>query len=159
MVGGNAYWKRIGAKIVAIQVTYDFLQRHWTATVAGIRKNLPAYPDLPLTLPSEVHRDSFVLQHGDVQGIYLGPSHTAADIFVWFPREGVLDAGSILKEHLGNMAKADVKEYPNTLHKLKALHLPIRTIISGHWSAVHGPELIDRYLQMLAQDARYGAHP
>ncbi len=48
------------------------------------------------------------------------------------------------------MAKADVREYPNTLHKLKDLHLEIRTIISGHWAPIHGPELVDHYMQLLA---------
>jgi metallo-beta-lactamase class B len=48
------------------------------------------------------------------------------------------------------MAKADVDEYPKTLRKLQDLRLDIRMIVSGHWSAVHGPDLIDRYLDLLA---------
>jgi metallo-beta-lactamase class B len=147
--GGNAYWKRIGARILAHRVTYDFLQSHWTTTVATSRRNHPTYPNLPLVLPTQVEQSDFDLQHGDVRVLYLGPSHTAADVFVYFPREQVLDAGSILKEYLGNMAKADVRQYPNTLKRLKSLGLPIRIIISGHWSAVHGPELIDHYLDLL----------
>ncbi|HZP06072.1 MAG TPA: subclass B2 metallo-beta-lactamase [Terracidiphilus sp.] len=150
--GGNAYWKRIGAQIVAHQVTNDFLRSHWTAAVAACRKNNPTYPDLPLVLPTRVLQSDFNLQHGDVRVFYLGPSHTPADVFVYFPKEKVLDAGSILKENLGNMAKADVKEYPTTLNRLKALDLPIRMIISGHWSAVHGPELVDHYLDLLEKN-------
>ena len=83
---------------------------------------------------------------------YLGPSHTDADIFVYFPDEQVLNAGSILKPFLGNMAKANLAAYPGTLSKLQSLQLPIRMIIAGHWSPVHGPDLIDRYLDMLAKD-------
>jgi hypothetical protein len=56
-----------------------------------------------------------------VRGFYLGPSHTQADIFVYFPKEKVLDAGSILKEQLGNMAKADVVEYPRTARRRSRL--------------------------------------
>jgi metallo-beta-lactamase class B len=89
---------------------------------------------------------------------YLGPSHTAGDIFVYFPKEKVLDAGSILKEQLGNMAKANLREYPKTLRKLQALHLEIETIISGHWSPVHGPDLVDRYLQLLNLYEQEGEH-
>lgn len=155
--GGNVYWKKIGVIIVASDVTCDFLDKHWSETVADIRKSFPDYPDTPLALPTVHHRSNFELQDGAIKAFYLGPSHTDADVFVYFPREKVLDAGSILKEHLGNMAKANVVEYPNTLRKLEALHLPIRTIISGHWSAIHGPELIAQYLQML-QD-RPAAHP
>lgn len=157
--GGNAYWKEIGARIVANRVTTEYLRRHWAQTLAEVRRRGAAYPDLPLVLPTESFSGDFELQQGKIRAFYLGPSHTAADIFVYFPNEKVLDAGSILKEQLGNMAKADVKEYPNTLRKLKALHLSIDTIISGHWSAVHGPELIDRYLALLDQNARSGASP
>ncbi|HZC37969.1 MAG TPA: hypothetical protein VE221_04760 [Sphingomicrobium sp.] len=88
--------------------------------------------------------------------MFLGASHTDADIFVYFPAERVLDAGSIIKEHLGNMAKANVAEYPKTLRRLKALNLPIDIVISGHWSAVHGPELIEQYLSLLEQNDRKG---
>jgi metallo-beta-lactamase class B len=148
--GGNGYWKSIGAKILAIDVTAENLKDHWGSTVEACRKNHPDYPELPLVLPTQTYSGEFELQAGHVRAFYLGPSHTRADIFVYFPKEKVLDAGSILKEQLGNMAKADVREYPNTLHKLQDLHLDIRTIISGHWSPVHGPELVDHYLQLLA---------
>ena len=55
------------------------------------------------------------------------------------------------------MAKANIKEYPKTLHKLQALHLNIDTIISGHWSPLHGPELLDHYLQLLTTYDQKGA--
>lgn len=147
--GGNSYWQSIGAKIVAIDVTAEHLKNDWVSTVEAFRKNQPTYPEVPLVLPTQTYPRQFELQNGNVRGFYLGPSHTQADIFVYFPKEKVLDAGSILKEQLGNMAKADVREYPNTLHKLQQLHLDIRTIISGHWHPVHGPELVDHYLQLL----------
>jgi len=77
-------------------------------------------------------------------------------VFVYFPKEKVLDAGSILKPFLGNMAKANVAEYPNTLQKLQGLHLDIRMVIAGHWSAVHGPDIIDRYLDLVAKSKTTG---
>lgn len=150
--GGNAYWRQIGARIMASEVTCEYLVRRWRETVASFRKAVPTYPDLPLVRPTNCYRGDFSLQHGKVQAMYLGPSHTDADIFVYFPQEKVLDAGSILKEQLGNMANANVAEYPKTLRRLKARALPIRLIVSGHWSPVHRPELIDRYLQMLDQN-------
>jgi metallo-beta-lactamase class B len=71
---------------------------------------------------------------------------------VYFPEQKVLDAGSILKEQVGNLASANLDEYPKTLEKLKALHLDVRTIIAGHWSPVHGPELIDLYQGFLLKE-------
>ena len=154
--GGNAYWISIGAQIVAAQVTCDTLAHTWDATVQGTRKNQVGYPNLPLAAPTRCYPDRFSLQNGNVRVFYLGPSHTTADIFVYFPKEEVLDAGSILKPFLGNMAKANVAEYPNTLHKLRGLHLDIRMVIAGHWSAVHGPDIIDRYLDLLAKSKTTG---
>jgi hypothetical protein len=46
---------------------------------------------------------------------------------------------------------ASVTEYPKTLAKLRQLGLQIDKIISGHWSAIHSPDLIDRYLAMLKE--------
>ena len=122
----------------------------------SFRKYYPSYPNVPLSLPTVTYADNFQLQEGHVQALYLGPSHTPDDVFVYFPTEKVLYAGSILKEQLGNLAFADINEYQQTLFKLKKLHLSIRTIISGHWSAVHGPELIDQYLRMLKHYPKNG---
>jgi metallo-beta-lactamase class B len=109
-----------------------------------------------LVLPTKTYKSDVTIEDGNVRGFYLGPSHNADDIFVYFPKEKVLYAGSILKEHLGNLAFANLEEYPKTLQKLQQLHLQIDKIISGHWSAVHGPELIDEYLTMLKEQSETG---
>jgi metallo-beta-lactamase class B len=147
--GGNAYWKDIGAKIFAVRITDELLQDTWTQRDRRARKNHPGYPILPLVAPTEVVPNQFALQHGNLRAFYLGPTHTPGDIFVYFPREQVLDAGSILKPYLGNMANADVREYPKTLRRLQRMHLKIRIVVAGHWSAVQGPDLIEKYLGML----------
>lgn len=152
--GGNAYWKGIGARVLAVRATADLLRTTWAERDRRARKFHPGYPVLPLVAPTDVFPNRFDLQNGDLRAFYLGPSHTAGDIFVYFPREQILDAGSILKPHLGNLADADLGAYPTTLHRLQAMHLRIRTIIAGHWSAVQGPGLIDRYLRMLQQHSR-----
>lgn len=152
--GGNAYWKGIGAKIFAVRVTDELLRSTWSERARRAHRNHPGYPIVPLVAPTEVVPTHFELQNGDVRAFYLGPSHTPGDIFVYFPREQVLDAGSILKPFLGNMADADVRAYPKTLHRLQRMHLKIRTVIAGHWSAVHGPDLIGKYLSMLEEYAQ-----
>ena len=151
--GGNAYWKSIGAKVIAASVTCTALKDTWDNTVANARKAFSNYPALPLTAPNDCNSDKFELQNGKVVVFYLGPSHTNADVFVYFPDQKILDAGSIIKEQLGNIAKANLTEYPKTLRKLQAMGLEIKTVIAGHWSPVHGPDLIDTYLDFLANDA------
>lgn len=152
--GGNGYWRRIGAKIYAIGVTDDLLKTTCAERDWRTRKNHPGYPILPLVMPTDVRADEFELQDGNVRAFYLGPTHTAGDIFVYFPREQLLDAGSILKSHLRNLADADLYAYPRTLHKLQRMHLEIRTVIAGHCSAVHGPSLITQYLRMLKEHSQ-----
>jgi metallo-beta-lactamase class B len=150
-VGGNDYWKSVGAKVVAANVTCELMPKKWVSPLPP-SKNFPDYPDLPPSLPAECKPAPFSLQDGRVQVLFLGPSHTDGDVFVYFPEQKVLDAGSILKEQVGNLASANLDEYPKTLAKLKALHLDIRTVIAGHWSPVHGPELIDLYQGFLVKE-------
>jgi metallo-beta-lactamase class B len=47
--------------------------------------------------PTTICKNDFTLENGAIHGYYLGPSHNADDIFVYFPKEKVLYAGSILK--------------------------------------------------------------
>jgi metallo-beta-lactamase class B len=154
--GGSAYWKRIGASITSTELTEVVLKRDWDKTGEFTRKYFSSYRRLPLVLPTKTYKNEFTLENGAIHGFYLGPSHNEDDIFVYFPKEKVLYAGSILKEHLGNLAFANLEEYPKTLAKLRQLGLHIDKIISGHWSAVHGPDLIDRYLAMLKEHSEMG---
>jgi len=149
--GGNEYWRGTGAKIFAVRSTYDLLRNNWANTAGFIQQHPSDFASQQISLPTDVIPDRFELQQGNVQIMYLGPSHTPGDALVYFPTEKVLDAGSMIKEQLGNVASANLSEYPKTLQKLLNLHLDIRTVISGHWSAVHGPDLIDHYLDLLKE--------
>jgi metallo-beta-lactamase class B len=151
--GGNAYWRGSGAQIVSTRMTYDLLNSDWARIVAWTRNAFADYPQPPLVLPTKIYAGDFELQGGRIKAIYLGPSHTPDGIFVYFPNEKVLYGGCILKEQLGNLDFADLAAYPETLRKLQRLKLDIDTIVAGHGSAVHGPELIEQYLQLLKHRA------
>ena len=155
--GGNAYFKAIGTEIVATEMTRDEMARGWDDVIQFTRSAFPAYPALALVLPDKIVNSDFTLRDGRIRGIYVGPSHTRDGVFVYFPEEKVLYGNCILKEKIGNLKYADLVEYPKTLQKLKALNLGYDTIIAGHYSAVHGPELVDQYLALLAT-LRKGEH-
>jgi metallo-beta-lactamase class B len=114
-----------------------------------LQKAYEGYPAIPLTLPDTVYEGDYALQNGRVRAIYTGPAHTPDGVFVYFPEERVLYGNCILKEQLGNLDSADVTEYPKTLLRLKGMNLDYTTIIAGHFTPVHGPELLDRFLKML----------
>jgi metallo-beta-lactamase class B len=147
--GGNAYFKKIGAKMISTQMTHDLMKSDWKRAVDFTRKTIPEYPDLAPVLPDTVLKDDFELQGGAIRSLYLGPSHTEDGIFVWFPKEKVLYGNCILKETLGNLEFANLSAYPKTLNRLKNLKLPIEILIAGHGSSLHGPELVDHYLKLL----------
>ncbi len=152
--GGNAFFKSIGAKIISTRMTRDLLAAHWDEMVRYVQKGIPSYPTLPLVMPDKTFAGDFELQAGRVKAIYLGPAHTPDGIFVFFPEEKVLYGNCILKEQLGNLDFANRTEYPKTLEKLKRLDLGFTTIVAGHWSPIHGPGLIDQYLELLAAKTR-----
>lgn len=151
--GGNAYWKSIGAEIISTQLTYDLMQKDWENSINITKKSMPHYPRLPLVLPTKILPDNFELQNGKIRAIYLGPSHTEDGIFIYFPQEEVLYGNCILKEKLGNLSSANIKEYPKTLDKLKNLKLKISYIIAGHDSPIHlKGDLIDQYKALLEKN-------
>ncbi len=147
--GGNAFFRSIGSKIYATKKTVDFMKAGWDEMTRIKQKDWATFPDIPLMIPDQIQDGDFALQGGHIKAFYLGPSHTEDSIFVYFPYEKTLYGGCILKEKLGYLGSSNIAEYPRTLQKLKGLHLDIDTIISGHWSPVHGPELIDQYLALL----------
>ena len=147
-VGGNSYFRSIGCQIISTRLTRDLLMKEGKRSVE-VAQYGSDYPNIEIVLPDTVYEGDFTLQGGSIRGFYLGPSHKQDDIFVYFPNEKVLYGGCVLKEQLGNTDGADLVEYPRTLQKLKSMKLPIVTVISGHFSPVHGPELIDRFLNLL----------
>lgn len=151
--GGNAYWKKRGARIVSTQKTYDLQKNQWGSVVDFTRQGFQDYPKLEKSLPDQVHPGDFTLQNGNVRALYLGPAHTEDGIFVYFPTERVLYGNCILKEKLGNLSFANRAQYPKTLKKLKNLvdsgELPVESIIGGHDKPIQDVGLIDRYLALL----------
>lgn len=147
--GGSPYFRSIGAKVVSRRQTADLLKERWAAHMAELQKVYAGYPAIPLTLPDTVYDADYELQAGRVRAIYTGPAHTPDGVFVYFPEERILYGNCILKEHLGNLDSANVAEYPNTLLKLKARNLDYTTIVAGHFTPLHGPDLLDRFLKLL----------
>ncbi len=129
-----------------LKLTASLLAQGWAKQSVETHANFPDYPEVPLSLPTRIFTGDFNLQNGQVREFYLGLSHTVDDIFVYFPVEKVLYAGNILKEQVGNLAQADLPSYVRTLQRLKDLYLPVDYVVAGHWSPIHGPELVDTYL-------------
>lgn len=146
-VGGNSYFKGIGAKIIASKMTTDMMKKTWDARITSAKKDYPGYPSISYVAPDVIFDDKYDLEGGKIQVRYFGPSHTEDGTVVYFPDEQVLFGDCIVKEKLGWLGDANVDEYPRTLQRIKKLK--IKTIIAGHWTPIHGPELIDQMLELL----------
>ncbi len=145
--GGNAYYKSLGATIISTALTKELLKGTWANHLESLKKSWPSFPNIPLVLPDITFDKKYVLENGEIELLYFGPAHTKDGIVAYFPKQKILFGDCILKEQLGNLDSADLTEYPKTISKMK--DLPIKTIIAGHWSPIHGPELIDKVLTLL----------
>ncbi len=86
------------------------------------------------------------------QTFYPGEGHTKDNIVVWFPQDKVLYGGCLFKStevpDLGNVADANVKQWPETIHNVMQKYPNARFIIPGHygWSK---PQALTHTLQLL----------
>jgi metallo-beta-lactamase class B len=153
-VGGNSYFKSIGAQVIASKMTSALMKENWDSGLRSAQKDYPGFPSIPFVSPDITFDDKYELEGGKIQVLYFGPSHTKDDVVVYFPEEQVLFGDCMLKEKLGYLGDANLTEYPKTLERVK--RLKIKTIIAGHWSSIHGPELIDQVFELLKQKAQKG---
>ncbi len=145
--GGNPYFKKIGATIIASKLTTALMRKHWESGVKSAQKDFAGFPWIPYVEPDITFDDKYELEEGKIQIFYFGPSHTEDGVVVYFPEEQILFGDCMIKEKLGYLGDANLKEYPNTLERVKKLK--IKKIIAGHWTPIHGPELIDKLLGLL----------
>ena len=83
----------------------------------------------------------FALKLGDKEIIcsYFGAGHTTDNIVVYIPSERILFAGCMCKEldskGLGNIADADLNEWPKTIQKVLDRYQDAKIVIPGHGQA------------------------
>lgn len=112
-------------------------------------KNLP--------VPQYGFVDSLVLHLGDKKIIckYYGPAHTTDNIVTWIPSERILFGGCMVKElkseTLGNIADANLLEWPKTISRVIAAYPTAEIVIPGH-GALGGQELFQHTLEVLSKN-------
>ena len=105
-----------------------------------------------------IDRDTtFSIGQYSFQTFYPGPGHTSDNIVIWFEKEKIIYGGCFIKsteaKDLGNLADANVKEWPNSIRKTQALCKNPIYVIPGHqdWSnsnsLEHTLQLINDYQQ------------
>lgn len=96
----------------------------------------------------------FTIGRYSFQTFYGGPGHAPDNIIIWFGKEKILYGGCLIKSteatDLGNLADANVKEWPKTLQKIQLKFKNPKYIIPGHqdWSDKRS---LEHTLQLIQQ--------
>lgn len=105
------------------------------------------YPKLELTVGGEK-----IIAH------YLGMAHTEDGIVVWVPKDRVLFGGNEVRSYggwYGNIGDASLKEWSNTILKVKEIYGTAEIVIPGHGIS-GGVELLD-YTIIMYKPSKWGA--
>ena len=107
-------------------------------------------------LPTITVEDRLTLHRGgrEIQILHLGNGHTAADLVVYLPKEGVLAAGDLVVAPVplvGN-PQSHVREWAATLEKLIALRPSV--IVPGHGPVMRDDSYVRTLSEMFASIAR-----
>ena len=134
-MGGLNYLNSLGIESYSNELTREIAKT----------KNLP--------IPKHGFSDSLELNIGNKQIIcnYFGPAHTIDNIVAWIPSEKILFGGCMVKElkstSLGNIADADIKEWPKTIGKVIEKYKNAKIVIPGH-GEYGGIELLKHTLEL-----------
>lgn len=102
--------------------------------------------------PIQGFNKRLVLHAGNkkVYAEYFGSGHTKDNIIGCFPEENAVFGGCLIKESgasKGNLEDADIKEWPQTVHRLKQKYPQAKIVIPGHGK--HGGiELFDYTIKL-----------
>lgn len=111
--------------------------------------------NINLPVPQKTFSDSLSLAIGDEKIIcrYLGEAHTADNIVAYIPSEKILFGGCMVKSlgsGKGNLADANVDEWPETIKKVKEEFSETQFVIPGHGS-YGGKELLDFTIELFSK--------
>jgi metallo-beta-lactamase class B len=98
-------------------------------------------------IPQHLFSESLEIKVGNkkVVNYYAGEAHTRDNIITWIPSESTIFGGCMVKSmnaSKGNLEDANVKEWSNTIRKIKSKYPAASLVVPGHGDA-GGQELLD----------------
>jgi metallo-beta-lactamase class B len=87
---------------------------------------------------------------------YFGEAHTRDNIITWIPSENVVFGGCVVKAMnagKGNLADANVKEWSNTIERIKETFSSAKIVVPGH-GKYGGTELLDFTIKLFDEDRK-----
>lgn len=118
--GDLSFYNDKGIKTYATAKTNELLKKEGKATSSEIIKTGKPY---------HIGGEEFIVD-------FLGEGHTVDNVVVWFPKYKILDGGCLVKSKnatdLGYTGEANVKQWPQTMDKLKSKYAEAIMVIPGH---------------------------
>lgn len=98
-------------------------------------------------IPDTTVQDRLILSLGsrEIRFLHPGRAHTAGDLVMWLPKEGVVATGDIVTAPVPLMTSPYVRDYVATLDSIRALGF--RTLVPGHGAVQHDAA----YIELLAE--------
>ncbi len=96
----------------------------------------------------------FTIGEIEVETYYPGEGHSIDNITVWFPQYKVLFGGCLIKslesEDKGNVADANVKEWPDSIKKVQEKYHDADIVVPGHgkWGSI---DLLEHTLNLVSK--------
>jgi metallo-beta-lactamase class B len=144
--GSNAYYRKIGAKVITSDKTNDLLEKDKRPAQKG-NDTFPIATSPALMIGKEL-----------VNIVYPGASHAPDDVVVYFPDREVLFGSCLTKpgKDLGYLGDADLKSWRQAMDKVKAL--PVKIVVPGHGEDFT-PKSLDNTIKLLDAALRPGTVP
>lgn len=136
-IGGIRTLRKMGIKVVSLPIVCQ-------------RAKERGYPE-PEVLQSI--DTTLIVGKEKIEVYYPGAGHTVDNIVVWLPARRILFGGCLVKsessKNLGNIADADLKEWPKSIHNVMNKFQTARVVIPGHgeWDGVN---LLQHTLDLLS---------
>lgn len=126
-VATHAHDDRVGGAAVLAARGIPFFASPLTRERAGVA-SIRALPGL------ERAGDAFIFE--GIEVFYPGPGHSADNVVVWVPDARILFGGCAVKSaashDLGNVAEANIAEWPASLRRLEARYPSPQAVVPGH---------------------------
>lgn len=118
--GDLSFYNNKGIKTYATAKTNELLKKEGKATSSEITKTGKPY---------HIGGEEFIVD-------FLGEGHTADNVVVWFPKYNILDGGCLVKSRtatdLGYTKEANLKQWSQTMAKLKSKYGGATMVVPGH---------------------------
>lgn len=115
------------------------------AQVGPLEVQLEGTRAIAVKPPTVTLADHLTLYRGnrEIQLLYLGRGHTGGDVVVFLPKEKVAITGDLLVEGTSYIGDGFIREWPQTLEKLRALDFDVA--LPGHGQVFKGKTKIDHF--------------